>query len=229
MTELELAQQVANILADKDYVFLPQQSYVEAVRVALFEYSTYYPKKSSVIINVDTSVSYDYDILTFIPNWTPSFSVVLGIEIHSTDTTYSTVYRGTYLRENYYEVEEDLQGNTIKLKLFFRFKGEIKVYYTLPVLVLEDVPPLDLVGIKYLSCYYACLSSSARASQLLENYIGADKTTFDRRASNFMKLAEMYKKQAYTLLNIPDSGIYPYSESFAIPYIERRRAIRRTV
>ncbi|MCS6954809.1 MAG: hypothetical protein NZM44_00420, partial [Candidatus Calescibacterium sp.] len=67
------------------------------------------------------------------------------------------------------------------------------------------------------------------ASQLVENYIGADKTTFDRRAQNFMKLADMYKKQGYTLLNIPEGGIYPFSANFAVPYIERRRAIRRTV
>lgn len=227
MNETALAKIVAEILADRDFTFLPLQSYIEAVNVALYEYTSYYPKRTSEEIDVDTSVSFDYD-LSSLPNWKRDFSVVIGIEIVQTDTTYSTVFRGTYVKQNYFEVEENPFDNTYKLKLLFRFKGKIKVYYTLPYEQLAEVPQIDLNGIKYLACYYACLSSSAKASQLVENYIGADKTTFDRRAQNFMKLADMYKKQAYTLLNIPEEGIYPYSQSYAIPYIERRRAIRRT-
>lgn len=227
MNETALAKIVAEILADRDFTFLPLQSYIEAVNVALYEYTSYYPKRTSEEIDVDTSVSFDYN-LSSLPNWQRDFSVVIGIEIVQTDTTYSTVFRGTYIKSNYFEVEENPFDGTYKLKLLFRFKGKIKVYYTLSYTQLTEVSQMDLNGIKYLACYYACLSSSAKASQLVENYIGADKTTFDRRAQNFMKLADMYKKQAYTLLNIPEEGIYPYSQNYAIPYIERRRAIRRT-
>lgn len=227
MNEVAMAKIVADILADKDFVFLPISAYIEAVRTALYEYTSYYPQRTSEEINIDTSVSYEYN-LSLLPSWQRDFSVVLGIEIIQIDDTVSPFTRGTYVRQNYYEVEENPYDNTYKLKLFFRFKGKVKIYYTLPYTQLQDVPEIDYAGIKYLACYYACLSASAKASQLVENYIGADKTTFDRRAQNFMKLGEMYKKQAYTLLNIPEEGIYPYSQSYAVPYIERRRAIRRT-
>ena len=228
MTELEMANIVAHILADKDFIFVDRESYLEAVRTALYEYSSYYPKRSFHILSVDTiDGSLEYDLSDF-PNWDNFFSVVIGLELHRVENLPDRIVSGTYVKSNYYDVVYNDITGSYKLRLLFRFRGDLKVYYTVPYNSLSEVSFSDLHGIKYLAAYYACLSASSKASQLVENYIGAEKMMFDRRAKNFMELAEKYKKQAYSLLNIPDGGIYPFSSTIAIPYIERRRAIRRT-
>jgi hypothetical protein len=229
MTELEMASVVAHILSDKDFIFVDRESYLEAVKTALYEYSSYYPKRVFSVISVDTiNGALEYD-LSDLPGWNNYFSIVIGIELHRVENLADKIVSGTYVRPNYYDIAyNDLTG-TYKLRILFRFKGDLKVYYTAPYSSLSEVPDADIAGIKYLAAYYACLSASSKASQLVENYIGAEKMMFDRRAKNFMELADKYRSQAYTLLNIPDGGIYPFSATISIPYIERRRAIRRTI
>lgn len=228
MTELEMAQSVSHILADKDFVFLDRETYIECVKVSLWEYSSYYPKRTSDVITINTSTNPDYN-LSNLSSWMPDFSQVVGIELVEIGHMSETFLRGSYVKPNYYDVFEDRQNSIYILRFLFRYNGKLRIYYTVPYINLSEVPDIDLPGIKYLAAYYACLSASSKASQLVENYIGAEKMMFDRRAKNFMELAEKYKQQAYSLLNIPSDGTYPYSSTIAIPYIERRRAIRRTI
>jgi len=229
MTETQLASLVASILGDKDFVFLPREAYEDAVNTAFMEYMSYYPLRKTAEFDVDSSNYAEYDIQAIASNWKEGFSVVVGLELVNVDSSpYTYVLAGTYVRSNYYDVYEDFETNTYKLRILFRYKGRMRMHYTAPYNLLSEVPQYDINGIKYLACYYACLSSVARVSQMVENYINADKMTYDRRGKNFMELAEMYKKRAYSLLNIPDEGVAPYSAGYAVSYIERRRAIRRT-
>ncbi|MCS6956213.1 MAG: hypothetical protein NZM44_07660, partial [Candidatus Calescibacterium sp.] len=139
MNESQMAQIVAQILADKDYVFLPQQSYIEAVRIAFYEYSMYYPIKTSDEINIDTEQSYEYDLGSSLSNWVGNFSVVLGVEIVQSGQSPSIITRGSYLKSNYYEIEENIIDGLLRIKFLFRFKGKVKVYYTVPYQQLENV------------------------------------------------------------------------------------------
>ena len=224
-----MASLVSVILGDKDFVFLPKEAYEDAVDTAFMEYMSYYPFRKKVDFDIDSQNYQEVDILTVAPDWKEGFSVIVGLELLNVDTSpYTYILAGTYVRPNYYDVYEDFETNSYLLRIMFRYKGRIRMHYTVPFTSLEEVPTYDLNGIKYLACYYACLSSVARVSQMVENYINADKMTYDRRGKNFMELADMYKKRAYSLLNIPDEGVAPYSAGYAVPYIERRRAIRRT-
>ncbi len=227
----EYVQRVATILSDPSYVFLHKDSYEEAVRTAFYEYNTYYPNQSRFEITVDsTQGGQEYNLRTLLPNWQPRFSIIQGVEVkQASGVTQQFLIRGIYIRTNYFDLfEDDLTGEVV-LRILFGWKGTLRLYYTYPLSTIEEVGALDQQGLLYLACHYACLSCAAKASQLVENYIGAERTIYERRAKNYMELAQKYRQQAYSLLDIPPEGLRPYSAVYFVPYIERRRSMRRTI
>jgi len=234
MDRNEAINRVARLLGDYDFRLLDINSYNDALDYAIFDYYNIYPAKSFTEVSVDFMQDNNMiDITNILTHWTPKFSVVEGIEIVRPEGYSGLVpvsYRNVYFRKNSYAVIEDEDNGKVYFRLNIPFRGRIRIYYThLPSTGYDfnAIQFSDKLAVVYLGAFYAGYMAASRLSQYYENIIDADKLKYENKAKNLMQIAEKYKQQAYNLLNIPVEGVVPYGDFMEVPYIDRRRAVRR--
>jgi len=229
MDRNEVIKRTSEILGDKDYILINKESYGIHVDVAFNEYNRHHPNRSFKEISINTMNGVPFLINTEdLEDWEKGFSVIVGIELKNPSYLSGYVFRGKYLRSNFYKVEEDAISLSSNIELYFNYNGDIKIYYTVPIKDISKVSPQDTLGIVYLAGSYACLSLASKSAMIMENYIQADRLTYDRRSKSFIETSKQFREMAYRILDIPD-GEKGYSAIAYMPYMERARAARVTI
>lgn len=226
MTRTEVIQRTSELVGDKDYIMVNLESYGIHVDTAFNEYNIHHPKRTSKEIEVNSinQLPYVVDLSTF-EEWKKGYSIITGIEVKHMSVLSGYLYRGKYIRSNFWKVNEDDISLESNLELYFSYRGNLRVFYTIPYLDIEELDPNTVLGIIYLSAGYACISLASKTSMILENYIQSDRMTYDRRSKSFIETSKQFMEMAYRILDMP-KGEKGYSSSVSVPYLERAKAAR---